>query len=136
MTGLRVILLMLITIYYINSNAQLSLNSLQSDEVQSIMDSIVFSNMSEYQVPGVTYAIVKNDKILALNAHGFANISTGEEMTTGHKFMLGSLSKIVTATAVMQLVEKGILDLDNDVNEYLKEFKILIPAGKESPRLF
>lgn len=103
-----------------------SLKLLNNPEtVQQKMDSIIQVYQSEYKVTGTTYAIVRKDQILAENGMGLANIQSGQAMDAEKTtFMLGSLSKLIVATAVMQLVEKGQLELDEDVNIYLNSVKV------------
>ncbi len=89
------------------------------------MDSIILSHQSEYNVTGATYAIVKGEKLLAMNHIGLADLENKLPMDAEHTtFMLGSLSKLVVATAVMQMVERGQLNLDTDVNDYLKTIEV------------
>lgn len=98
---------------------------LSNDWFQTKMDSIIEANQAEYLVPGVTYAIVKGKQIAALNGMGLADLDTNRPMDPVQtRFMLGSLSKLIVATAVMQMVEAGQVDLDRDVNEYLSDIKV------------
>ncbi len=93
--------------------------------VRQKMDSIIQFHQSDYHVTGVAYAIVRKDQILAENGLGIADIQANRPIDAQKTtFMLGSLSKLMVATAVMQLVEKGQLDLDEDVNNYLKALKV------------
>lgn len=103
-----------------------SLSILDNPEiVQQKMDSIIQVYQSAYKVTGTTYAIVRKDQILAENGFGLADIQSGRPMDAQNTtFMLGSLSKLIVATAVMQLVEQGRLDLDEDVNSYLNALEV------------
>lgn len=89
-----------------------------------LIDSIVTSNMEKYNVPGVSYAIVKNNEIVYLGSQGFANIEKQKKVTHKTQFMLGSIAKLFTTIAVLQLYEDGRLDLDEDINTYIKAFQI------------
>ncbi len=93
--------------------------------VRQKMDSIIRLHQSEYQVTGTTYAIVRKDRILAINGIGLADIHADRPMDAEKTtFMLGSLSKLIVVTAVMQLVESGQLDLDEDIGSYVQGLEV------------
>jgi CubicO group peptidase (beta-lactamase class C family) len=58
------------------------------------------------------------------HAFGTANLNTGAAMTTDTKWLLGSITKVLTASLVMRLVEQGRVDLDRPVVHYLPEFRL------------
>jgi len=101
-------------------------------EVQAFVDPLVMDLMSKYHVPGGAVILVKDGEILYANGYGYADlerkISASAEKTV---FRVGSISKLFTWTAVMQLVEQGKLDLNQDVNLYLSDFQI--PATFAEP---
>src|SRR5579864_3887034 len=66
--------------------------------------------------------VADNDKIIYQNAVGFSNMGIQQKNTTETRFQLASLSKVFTATAIMQLVEKGIIRLDDPLIKYLPAF--------------
>lgn len=68
--------------------------------------------------PGAAYAILKDGEIIAVGAVGKADIEWGLDNALDTVFRLGSISKTLTAVAVLQLVEKGLLDLDTPVSSY------------------
>jgi CubicO group peptidase (beta-lactamase class C family) len=76
-------------------------------------------------LPGVVTVIATKDKILQLDAVGFADIETKRPMTSDTLFWMASQTKLVTAVAVMMLVEEGKLSLDEPVTTYLPELKDL-----------
>lgn len=79
--------------------------------------------MSELHVPGVSIAVIHEGKIEWARGFGVTKIG-GPPVTPGTLFQAASISKPVTALAVLQLVEFGKLDLDADINQYLKSWKI------------
>jgi CubicO group peptidase (beta-lactamase class C family) len=86
--------------------------------------------LQQEQIAGATVVIVKDGKILTQRGYGFDNIASGRKVDPERSlFRIGSISKLFTWTAVMQLVERGRLDLDRDINEYL-DFKIPPYRGK------
>jgi CubicO group peptidase (beta-lactamase class C family) len=79
--------------------------------------------MAELKVPGVSIAMIHGDRVEW--AKGFGALSAkGAGVTPNTLFQAGSISKSVTALAVLRLVQAGTLDLDVDVNSYLKGWKI------------
>lgn len=69
--------------------------------------------------PGFTVAIAKDGKVVFNKAYGLANIEHNETLTTDHLFHVASQSKTFTATAVMQLQERGKLRIDDSVTTHL-----------------
>ena len=89
-------------------------------EMEAFMDELFKSEMEEYHIAGAAVSVVKDGKLFFAKGYGYAdlenNIPVDPEQTV---FRIGSTNKLVTWTAVMQLVEQGKLDLDVDVNTYL-----------------
>jgi len=81
-------------------------------------------------VPGYV-AGVYHDGDQAVVAHGMANVVTGAPMRDDTGFLFGSITKILTATLVLQQVERGILDLAEPVVAYLPEFRLSTPGAAE-----
>ncbi|MFD1096216.1 serine hydrolase domain-containing protein [Salegentibacter chungangensis] len=80
--------------------------------------------MEFYNVPGISIAKVSKNKLEWSKAYGTANTRTGKKVDTSTLFQAGSISKPVTALGALKLVENNKLDLDEDVNKYLKSWKI------------
>ncbi len=81
-------------------------------------------------IAGAVVVIVKDGQVLAERGYGYADVAKRTPVDPQRTlFRPGSVSKLVTWTAVMQLVEQGKLDLDRDVNAYL-DFKIPPRDGK------
>jgi CubicO group peptidase (beta-lactamase class C family) len=96
-----------------------------SKELEGFLDNIFTAQMKRFHVPGAVFILVKDGEIFFAKGYGYADlddkISVDSNRTVFHG---GSISKVVTATAVMQLVERGLVDLNEDVNTYLKRFKL------------
>ena len=87
---------------------------------QSDLTNFIAAKLREMPwVPGLAAAAIKGDEVVYEHAFGMANLETGQKVRTDTPFILDSVSKMVTATAFMQLVEKGKVGLDDDVNNYL-----------------
>jgi len=80
--------------------------------------------MARYKVPGVSIAVIDNDKIEWTKACGILNIESGTPVTTASLFEAASTTKLLTGAIVLHFAEQGQLDLDKDVNSYLKSWKI------------
>ena len=77
------------------------------------------STMETHLVPGLSFSIVKDNNIVWEKQLGYANIINNILVDENTMFILSSISKIVTATALMQLYEDGLFDLDDDIDNYL-----------------
>ncbi len=79
--------------------------------------------MAFYKTPGVSMAYIHDGQIAWARTYGVAN-PNGAAVTANTRFQAASISKPVTALAVLRLVQNGRLDLDTDVNQYLKNWKV------------
>ncbi|MEQ6123695.1 serine hydrolase domain-containing protein [Pseudotenacibaculum sp. MALMAid0570] len=84
----------------------------------------IYKRMEHYKVPGVSIAVVENGKIKWAKGYGYANTKDSTKVNTETLFQAGSISKPVAALSVLKLVEEGSVDLDKDVNQYLKGWQI------------
>lgn len=82
-------------------------------------DRIILSQMQEDSVPGVTLLISKNGKTLKSKGYGLANLEHKIPAKPVTRYELASISKPVTATAIMLLAEQGKLSLDSSVAAYI-----------------
>jgi CubicO group peptidase (beta-lactamase class C family) len=79
--------------------------------------------MAELHLPGASIAVIHNGAIEWARGFGVTRVG-GPSVTAKTLFQAASISKPVTALAVLRLVQAGQLDLDTDVNRYLKSWKI------------
>ena len=95
------------------------------EELKTFLHSFVKKQMEEFHVPGMVFVLVKDGKVFYAEGFGFANVEKQTAMIPDRTvFRAGSVSKLITATAVMQLYERGKIDLHKDVNTYLTQFKL------------
>jgi CubicO group peptidase (beta-lactamase class C family) len=80
--------------------------------------------MGEYHVPGISIAVIDNGRIAWARGFGVKETGSSSPVTANTVFEAQSISKAVTATAVLNLVSSGRLSLDKPVNDYLKSWKI------------
>jgi len=82
-------------------------------------------------VPAASVALLHGDEVDAA-ASGNLNLDTGVEATADALFQIGSITKVWTATLVMQLVEEGRIELDAPVRRYLPDFRVADDAVAEA----
>ncbi|HKQ30133.1 MAG TPA: serine hydrolase domain-containing protein [Burkholderiales bacterium] len=90
--------------------------------LERYMDWYFASHMGKYDTPGVSVALVSDEKILWMKAYGYADAERGIRATTRSVYQVGSISKTFTAAAVMQQVERGVFKLDTPIQTYLPDF--------------
>ncbi|MEE9429495.1 MAG: serine hydrolase [Melioribacteraceae bacterium] len=86
-----------------------------------LIDSII-KNSVKADGPGAIVLVKKNDKILYKKAFGKANIELNVDMTTNNVFNIASLSKEFTSMSILQLLEKGKLSLEDNINSYIPNY--------------
>ncbi|MEV6132438.1 serine hydrolase domain-containing protein [Streptomyces violaceusniger] len=84
------------------------------------IDAYVNAFMERTDLPGAVVAVTRGDKVV--RAAGYGHTAAGKAMTARTPVPVASLSKSMTAMAVMRLVEEGRVDLDEPVHRYLPEF--------------
>ncbi|NJR22454.1 MAG: serine hydrolase [Richelia sp. CSU_2_1] len=94
-------------------------------ELERFLDDFFDKEMSKARVPGAVFTLVKDGKIFLSKGYGYADLENKIPVDPDKTlFRVGSISKLFTATAVMQLAERGKLNLNDDINKYLKHFQI------------
>lgn len=87
--------------------------------------------MKQWHIPAVSFAIIKDFKIIETYAYGVKRRGKPDNVNADTLFQVASISKSVFATAVMLLVEKGKLSLDEDVHTYLDDYDFQTYDGKK-----
>ena len=107
------------------SNSTLPNRLNDPQELESFLDKFFAQQMPKEHVPGAVFSLVKDGKIFFSKGYGYADLEKEIPVIPDKTlFRVGSVSKLFTATAVMQLAEQNKLKLDDDVNKYLKRFQI------------
>jgi CubicO group peptidase (beta-lactamase class C family) len=96
------------------------------------LDNFIQSEMTAERLPGTSTVIVKDGKIVWLKSYGLADVQNNIPVRDTTVFLLASISKVFTATAMMQLIEQNIASLDDDINTHLP-FNFNIPAFPNIP---
>src|ERR1700744_1185625 len=104
--------------------------ALTAEDVDSWLDGYMPYALHTGDIAGAVVAVVKDGKILTERGYGFSDVEKRTPVDPKLKlFRPGSVSKLLTWTAVMQQVEQGKINLDADINQYL-DFKIPARDGK------
>lgn len=82
------------------------------------------ARMARFHVPGVSIAVADGGRIAWARGYGVTRAGSRDPVTPTTLFPAASISKAVTATATLRLVEQGRLALDEDVNVYLRSWKV------------
>ena len=105
-------------------------HEMTADDVGAFLDGVMPLQLQREDIAGAVVLVVKDGKVLFARGYGYSDVAKKTPVSPDATlFRPGSVSKLFTWTAVMQLVEQGKLDLDRDVNTYL-DFKIPPRDGK------
>ena len=106
-------------------------NYREEDELLQFIESTMLTHL----IPGLSVSIVKNEHIVWEKNFGHANINENILVDENTMFILSSISKTVTATALMQLFEDNFFMLDDNINDYLP-FNVNHPDFQANPISF
>ena len=85
---------------------------------------IINDYISNKNFPSISVAIVKEGKIIWEDGFGYADIENRRKATSRTPYYTASITKTMTATALMKMAEQGLINLDSPVNNYLKRWKV------------
>ncbi len=103
---------------------------LTAEDLNAFLGGMIPYAIAQANIAGASVAVVGNGQLIFADGYGFADMKSRRPVVADQTlFRAGSVSKLFTWTAVMQLVEQGKLDLDRDVNDYL-DFKVPEPYGR------
>jgi CubicO group peptidase (beta-lactamase class C family) len=89
------------------------------------MEAFLSARTETGAVPGLSVSVVKSDRMVWAKGFGFADLATSSPATPQTNYLWFSMTKIVTATAVLRLAESGKLDLDAPADEYFRGLKVV-----------
>jgi CubicO group peptidase (beta-lactamase class C family) len=108
------------------------IRAIEPADLEAFVDGILAAEFKAGKVAGATFVFVKDGSILLAKGYGYADVEKRKPVIVEETlFRPGSVSKLFVWTSVMQLFEQGKLDLNADVNTYLKKFQI--PATFPEP---
>jgi CubicO group peptidase (beta-lactamase class C family) len=103
------------------------------ERTRTVLSRLIETALKDRGVPSISIALVKGDSIVWKAAFGYANVRTKTPATTETLYSTGSTFKSATATAIMQLVEQGKINLDAPVNRYLGDSPVQDRLQSEKP---
>lgn len=107
----------------------LSFYNASSAEVKrkEVLDNFIRSELLLHQIPGAAMCVISGDSIKWKKAFGYADINSKKLFQTTTVINVASVSKTVIGVAIMIAAEKGLIDLDTDINRYLNNFQVKNP---------
>ncbi|MHA1618281.1 MAG: serine hydrolase domain-containing protein, partial [Promethearchaeota archaeon] len=94
-------------------------------EIAAFFDEQVPAQLEQANIVGATVAVVRGNETIFTSGYGYADQNASRVVDPNRTlFRVGSISKLFTWTAIMQLYEQGLVDLHTDINEYLTAFQI------------
>ena len=109
-------LLILITVLSLNSQSEIFTQNFES-KIDSILQEKYLRNS-----PGATFLISKNGNIIYKKAFGHSNLELNLPMHTENVFEIASMTKQITAVSILMLVEKGKLNLDDEITKFIPDY--------------
>lgn len=111
-----IIIIIIISLYFMENQ------SFSQNHKTKMFDDYLSSYLENKNAPSISAGILKNGEIIWLNAKGISDLEDNDNATITSLYRIASISKPITAVAIMQLVEKGLIDLDKDARIYIPDF--------------
>jgi CubicO group peptidase (beta-lactamase class C family) len=104
----------------------------EPESLESLVERVVTAQLATHHIPGATVAVVRDGQVVLARGYGFADAEHRVPVVADRTlFRVASIGKLFVWTAVMQLVERGRLDLDADLHTYLDDVRL--PATHPQP---
>ena len=116
-------ILLIYSIGYGNNHAAPSVQQ-KYDSVLEDLPQKIQESMQQQRLAGVSLAIVDGDEIIYSQTFGYADVEKKIPATRDTVYPIGSVTKVFTATMLMQLCEKGVLNLEIPLKKYLPEYRV------------
>jgi N-acyl-D-amino-acid deacylase len=97
-----------------------------------VYDQAITALMQKWNLPGAALAVAKDGRLILARGYGYSDFEARQAMQPDSMFRIASISKTITATAILQLAERGLVDLDRPFLEILSDYRVQ-PGG--DPRL-
>ena len=101
-----------------NSKSQVS----KEQDAKSQIEDWAIKFKEKYNITGLQLSISNNSNNIFSNGYGYSDVELKKEVNSQTQFRIASVSKTMTAAAIMQLYSKGLLDLNANIQEYVPEF--------------
>jgi CubicO group peptidase (beta-lactamase class C family) len=100
--------------------------------LETLVDSVMRRGMENDHIPGAVFTLVQDGRVVFSKGYGFSDVDARRPVSPDSTvFRIGSITKVFTATAVVQLADRRRIQLDRDVNQYLK--RLQVPATYAEP---
>lgn len=96
-----------------------------------VIDSLISRTMQAQRIPGLSLGIVRNGQILYMKGYGTRTKGKDEPVDSLTNFLTCSISKLFTASGIMQLAEEGQIDISKKLTDYLPEFRMKDPRYQD-----
>ena len=107
-------------------------SQIDSAGLAGLVDSTMAEGMAREGIPGAAFILVQGGRVVLAKGYGQADVAAGQAWNPERTiFPIASITKLFTATAVMQLADRGLIDLQTDVNRYLASVRV--PATYPQP---
>ncbi len=97
------------------------------------LDSFLADQLAQHHIPGMVAAVITRDGIAWSKSYGVRDLTSHAPVTTDTMFRIGSVTKVITALAVLELRDAGKLDLDAPVSTWIAELATVVAPTKDSP---
>lgn len=104
----------------------------QTDPRLQPFDALLIKFVREYKVPGAALAVTRQGRLIYARGCGLADVEQQLPVQPHSQFRIASISKPITAVAILQLVEQGKLKLDACILDHLQPWVVLTPAEREA----
>jgi CubicO group peptidase (beta-lactamase class C family) len=106
--------------------------TISTDRIETlprVLDAAVAGLLEQHHIVGAAIAVVHGDRLIWLRGYGKPALDSHHDLDPERTvFRIGSVTKIFTAAAALHLAERGLLDLDHDIREYLPDVPIRFPT--------
>ena len=123
MSANKILIIGICYLFFLSNNVKAQNTTLTENQI----DSVVEKTLKVFDVPGISIAIVKDDKIVLAKGYGVRSLNTMEKMDAHTLFGIASNSKAFTVAALGMLVDEDKLKWDDKVTDYIPEFKLYNP---------
>lgn len=113
--------------------AEPALTAAQLAPIRQALSELIETEMRAKKIAGLSLALVENQKIAWATGYGFADKSLQRPARAETLYSVGALSTLLTASAVLQYVDRGSIDLDHPIKKYLPDFSIRSRFGNAPP---
>jgi CubicO group peptidase (beta-lactamase class C family) len=128
---MQIRLAVFLTVIFLPLSFALAQTAASLDSIPERMHDVIIAN----EVPGAVTVVATRDSVLRMNAQGWADPEHKSLMRVDSIFWIASMSKPITATAVLMLMEEGKLSIDDPIAKYVSELAGLKTADGKTPRI-